>query len=60
MRQGPVYAMQGTRYVDGHPYIPVPLELVEDFENCKLVNWIDRKQGCFSLIVVGHEDRPKI
>ena len=69
MRRGPIYAMQGVKWVDAHPHIPVPLELMEDFMNCQYINWRDDKQGCFTLIIVkllteaceaGHKDRLKV
>lgn len=57
MRRGPIYAMKGVKWLDSHPHIPVPLELTEDFQDCEYINWRDDKQGCFTLILVGHKER---
>ena len=53
MRQGPTYA-QRFEYEPGEfgrPIITVPLEVVEDFENCECVRWTDNGDGTFTLKV---------
>lgn len=47
MRQGPDYRMQVRR--EEHPSVYIPYELMEEFEDVKVVSWRKNKDGTITL-----------
>lgn len=39
-----------VKYVDGNPYVPLPLELVEEFEGYVYLHYHDNKDGTFEIV----------
>jgi hypothetical protein len=49
MRLGPDYVMQVHEGNRGHTTLPIPLELVYEFEGVEFVKWHENEDGTYTI-----------